>query len=173
MSDTCRAPDEREVLSHAFTLLAAFDEVISLGYRENVNLMQVRNVLEMDSHEEKIQDIIARNKEAEAKEELKRRAKQLEIQRREQQRGGGGASFFPAPSVASIILPGSSRPRPLLRFALVVDVQLFALKPRRASRPAYLPHSPSCIRLPHVSSGCAPPPLSSLITRRPSSSLAS
>lgn len=58
-----------------------------------MSLMQVRNVLEGESHEEKIQEIIARNKEAEAKEELKRRAKQLEMQRREQQRraqGGGG-----------------------------------------------------------------------------------
>ncbi|KZV96119.1 hypothetical protein EXIGLDRAFT_733942 [Exidia glandulosa HHB12029] len=94
VSDTCRVPEEREILSHAFTLLAAFDEVISLGYRENINLMQVRNVLEMDSHEEKIQEIIARNKEAEAKEELKRRAKQLEIQRREQQRGGGSSASY-------------------------------------------------------------------------------
>lgn len=38
------------------------------------------------------------NKEAEAKEELKRRAKQLEMQRREQQRrttaGGGGSSYM-------------------------------------------------------------------------------
>ena len=40
-----------------------------------------------------------KNKEAEAKEELKRRAKQLEMQRREQQRrtaagGGGGSSYL-------------------------------------------------------------------------------
>ncbi|EJD33211.1 hypothetical protein AURDEDRAFT_117914, partial [Auricularia subglabra TFB-10046 SS5] len=91
-SDTCHTPDEREILAHAFTLLAAFDEIVSLGYRENINLMQVRNALEMDSHEEKIQEIIARNKEAEAKEELKRRAKALEMQRRDQQRRGQGGS---------------------------------------------------------------------------------
>lgn len=84
---------EAAILHHSFDLLCAFDEVVSLGYKENVSLMQVRNVLEGESHEEKIQEIIARNKEAEAKEELKRRAKQLEMQRREQQRraqGGGG-----------------------------------------------------------------------------------
>ncbi|AAW42849.1 hypothetical protein CNBD1080 [Cryptococcus deneoformans B-3501A] len=84
---------ETAILHHSFDLLCAFDEVVSLGYKENVSLMQVRNVLEGESHEEKIQEIIARNKEAEAKEELKRRAKQLEMQRREQQRraqGGGG-----------------------------------------------------------------------------------
>ncbi|BEI80635.1 hypothetical protein CcaverHIS002_0111640 [Cutaneotrichosporon cavernicola] len=77
---------EAAILHHAFDLLCAFDEVVSLGYKENVSLQQVRSVLEGESHEEKIQEIIARNKEAEAKEELKRRAKQLEMQRREQQR---------------------------------------------------------------------------------------
>jgi hypothetical protein len=96
---------EPAILHHSFDLLCAFDEVVSLGYKENVSLSQVRNVLEGESHEEKIQEIIARNKEAEAKEELKRRAKQLEIQRREQQRraqqgggggGGGGGSGYPS-----------------------------------------------------------------------------
>jgi hypothetical protein len=98
VSDMCRSADEREILKSSFELLGAFDEIVSLGYREQVNLMQVRSVLEMESHEEKIQDIIARNKEAEAKEELKRRAKQLEMQRREQQKRaagqGGGSSYL-------------------------------------------------------------------------------
>ncbi|KAJ3740093.1 hypothetical protein DFH05DRAFT_1510256 [Lentinula detonsa] len=98
VSDMCRTADEREILSKSFEILGAFDEVVSMGYREQVNLMQVRSVLEMESHEEKIQDIIARNKEAEAKEELKRRAKQLEMQRREQQRrtasSGGGSNYL-------------------------------------------------------------------------------
>ncbi|KAL6304022.1 hypothetical protein BKA93DRAFT_316525 [Sparassis latifolia] len=94
VSDMCRSAEQREILKNAFELLGAFDEIVSLGYREQVNLMQVRNVLEMESHEEKIQEIIARNKEAEAKEELKRRAKQLEMQRREQQKrtAAGGPS---------------------------------------------------------------------------------
>ncbi|KAF8633574.1 hypothetical protein AX15_001371 [Amanita polypyramis BW_CC] len=97
VSDICRSVDEREISKHAFELLGAFDEVVSLGYREQVNLMQVRSILEMESHEEKIQEIIARNKEAEAKEELKRRAKQLEMQRREQQKraaSAGGGSYI-------------------------------------------------------------------------------
>ncbi|RDB30672.1 Coatomer subunit delta [Hypsizygus marmoreus] len=128
VSDMCRSADEREILKNAFELLGAFDEIVSLGYRENVNLMQVRSVLEMESHEEKIQEIIARNKEAEAKEELKRRAKQLEMQRREQQRrtagGGIGSSYlgggvsgyspvpqrFEAPEVSSPVTRLTSSP---------------------------------------------------------------
>ena len=86
---------EPAILHHSFDLLCAFDEVVSLGYKENVSLSQVRSVLEGESHEEKIQEIIARNKEAEAKEELKRRAKQLEMQRREQQKRAQ-AGFSPS-----------------------------------------------------------------------------
>ncbi len=52
--------NEPSILSASFDLLCAFDEVVSLGYKENVSLQQVRNVLEGESHEEKIQEIIAR-----------------------------------------------------------------------------------------------------------------
>ncbi|KAN0073688.1 hypothetical protein V8E55_012165 [Tylopilus felleus] len=112
VSDLCKSVEEREIQRQSFELLGAFDEIVSLGYREHVNLIQVRSVLEMESHEEKIQDIIARNKEAEAKEELKRRARQLEMQRREQQKraatlgggvgggsylGGGASGYAPVP----------------------------------------------------------------------------
>lgn len=88
VSDMCRSLDERDVLRNAFELLGAFDEIVSLGYRENVGLTQIKTFLEMESHEEKIQEIIERNKEMEAKEELKRRAKQLEMQRRDAARRG-------------------------------------------------------------------------------------
>ncbi|RHZ68928.1 hypothetical protein Glove_292g56 [Diversispora epigaea] len=96
VSDICRSLDERGILGNSFELLSAFDEIVSLGYRENVNLAQVKSIIEMESHEEKIQEIIAKNKEQEAKEELKRRAKQLEMQKKEMlKRGGtlGGSSF--------------------------------------------------------------------------------
>ncbi|KAG9009710.1 hypothetical protein FRB94_011565 [Tulasnella sp. JGI-2019a] len=99
VSDMCRTAEEKEIHRNAFELLGAFDEIVSLGYREHVNLMQVRSVLEMESHEEKIQEIIARNKEAEAKEELKRRAKQLEMQRRDQARRTPG---MPASNIGNM-----------------------------------------------------------------------
>lgn len=76
------------VLANSFELLSSFDEVISLGYRDKVGIGEVRAAMEMESHEERIQEIIARNKEMEAKEELKRRAKQLELQRKDMMRRG-------------------------------------------------------------------------------------
>ena len=47
VSDVYRSADEREILTHAFELLGAFDEVVrlvSLGYREQV-------IVEMENHE--------------------------------------------------------------------------------------------------------------------------
>lgn len=133
VADLCRTPNEREIHRVAFELLSAFDEIVSLGYREQVSLMQVRSILEMESHEEKIQEIIARNKEAEAKEELKRRARQLEMQRREQQKRnaaggiGGGSSYLGA---------GGSGYTPISRFDTAEPAPVRTASPApAASRP--------------------------------------
>jgi len=86
----CKSMDEREITRCAFELLSAFDEIVTLGYRENLTLSQIKTFLDMESHEERIQEIIARNKELEASEERKRKAKQLEMQRKEMSRAGRG-----------------------------------------------------------------------------------
>lgn len=106
VTSTCRSCNESEILRNAFELISAFDEVCSLGYRENLTLPQIKNFLEMDSHEEKIQEIIERNKELEANEERKRRAKQLEQQRKEIQKRGGSQPGFGSGGYSSV----SSRP---------------------------------------------------------------
>lgn len=83
VTSICKKLDEREISRNAFELLSAFDELVTLGYRENLSLSQIKTFLEMESHEERIQEIIARNKELEVSEERKRKAKQLEMQRKE------------------------------------------------------------------------------------------
>ncbi|KAI9872253.1 MAG: hypothetical protein M1830_001855 [Pleopsidium flavum] len=91
VTSICKSLDEREILRNAFELLSAFDELVTLGYRENLSLSQIKTFLEMESHEERIQEIISRNKELEATEERKRKAKQLELQRKEMARSGRSA----------------------------------------------------------------------------------
>ncbi|KAL8761853.1 MAG: hypothetical protein Q9184_002056 [Pyrenodesmia sp. 2 TL-2023] len=91
VSSICRSLDEREILRNAYELLSAFDQLVTLGYRENLSLAQIKTFLEMESHEERIQEIISRNKELEATEDRKRKAKHIELQRKEMARSGRGA----------------------------------------------------------------------------------
>ncbi|KPM46300.1 Coatomer subunit delta [Neonectria ditissima] len=95
VTSTCKTLDEREIVKNAYELLSAFDELVTLGYRENLTISQIKTFLEMESHEERIQEIIARNKELEATEERKRKAKQLEMQRKDAARSGGRPGGMP------------------------------------------------------------------------------
>ena len=60
VTSICKTLDEREILRNAYELLSAFDELVTLGYRENLSLSQIKTFLEMESHEERIQEIISR-----------------------------------------------------------------------------------------------------------------
>ncbi|PGH03621.1 hypothetical protein AJ79_07313 [Helicocarpus griseus UAMH5409] len=109
VTSICKSLDEREILRNAFELLSAFDELVTVGYRENLTLSQIKTFLEMESHEERVQEIIERNKELEASEERKRKAKQLEMQRKEAARSG--RSMTPrAPSYPVYTQPARQTP---------------------------------------------------------------
>ncbi|KAF4728792.1 Coatomer subunit delta, partial [Perkinsus olseni] len=70
---------EDAVLDNVFDLVFAFDEVVSFGYREAVTLSQIKTYTEMDSHEERLAQMIEQSKMNEAKEVAKK--KQLELAR--------------------------------------------------------------------------------------------
>ena len=59
--------DEESIGESAFELLFAFDEVISLGYKENVTVGQVKQNTEMESHEEKLHKMIIASKVSDTK----------------------------------------------------------------------------------------------------------
>lgn len=80
-----------DIFLNSFEILNAFDEIITEGYKENLTIGQINTFLEMNSYEEKIQKTIDKNKEMEATEERKRKAK--EIQRKELARRAAGNSF--------------------------------------------------------------------------------
>ncbi len=50
--------EEDDIVKQAFELVSAFDEVISLGHKENISVMQVKQNCEMESHEEKLHKMI-------------------------------------------------------------------------------------------------------------------
>jgi hypothetical protein len=84
----CRTMDEKEILDNAFNLIFAFDEIVALGYRESVNLAQIKTFVEMDSHEEKVYQAVRQTQEKEAKQKMREKAKELQRQRMESQKKG-------------------------------------------------------------------------------------
>lgn len=80
--------DEKDILENAFNLIFAFDEIVALGYRESVNLAQIKTFVEMDSHEEKVFQAVRESQEKEAKQKMREKAKELQRQRIESQKKG-------------------------------------------------------------------------------------
>ena len=81
--------EESEILDNSFNLIFAFDEIVALGYRESVNLAQVRTYVEMDSHEEKVFNAVRETQMREAKNKMREKAKELQRQKLESQKRGG------------------------------------------------------------------------------------
>ena len=110
----CRSLEENEIVENAFNLIFAFDEIVALGYRESVNLSQIRTFVEMDSHEEKVYQAVRQSQEREAKNKMREKAKELQRQRMEAAKKGGkpvfsssggfGSStgYTPAPSIGDM-----------------------------------------------------------------------
>ena len=81
--------DEEDVIEHCFDLIFAFDEIVALGYRENVNLAQIRTFTEMNSHDENVYEALRKSQEKDAKEQMKKKVKELRQAKREAQKYGG------------------------------------------------------------------------------------
>lgn len=132
--------DEQAILDNAFTLLFAFDEIVALGYRENVNMTQVRTFIEMDSHEERVFEAVRQSQERDAKQKMREKAKELSKLQRTQQidrlRGGsssggmGGGSSFGSNSYSSNSSQSSSQ-----AFDNKTESKPFKSSPSVASKP--------------------------------------
>jgi hypothetical protein len=96
VSEYCRSSDIKEITRQRFELILVFDEVISLGHRENINLGQIKTISSMESNDERIQAEIQKNKEREAKEESKRKAQMMDLKKAEARQNArrGIGSFF-------------------------------------------------------------------------------
>lgn len=74
---------EEGVTENAYDILFAFDEAISMGYRENVKLDQILTFLEMDSNTEKMEKMLEKERMANAKKQMQEAAKKLSQQKAE------------------------------------------------------------------------------------------
>ena len=87
--------DEATIFKNSFELIWAFDDVISMGYRESVSLSQVQEYAGMESTEERIHKEKLKVQMQEAKELAKRRMKEIDKQRATEVRSNTG--FGPTP----------------------------------------------------------------------------
>jgi hypothetical protein len=98
--------DEAAVCRNAFELTFAFDEIVALGHKENVTMHDIQVNIEMESHEEKLANMIRQSKEREAVEEMKRKARTIAKQNQVKgpgSGGSGGSSYMgPTPDVPSL-----------------------------------------------------------------------
>lgn len=86
----CRTNEEKEIQANVFELIFAFDEIVALGYRESVNLAQIRTFTDMDSHEERVFNQIKVAQERAATEMMHQKANELKKQKAEQKRNARG-----------------------------------------------------------------------------------
>ncbi|CAJ1933570.1 unnamed protein product [Sphenostylis stenocarpa] len=92
--------DEEGICEHAFELIFAFDEIISLGHKENVTVAQVKQYCEMESHEEKLHKLVMQSKINETKDVMKRKASEIDKSKIEKNKGDKGG-FGPLQSLGS------------------------------------------------------------------------
>uniref|UniRef100_A0A8C0DAG6 Coatomer subunit delta n=1 Tax=Balaenoptera musculus TaxID=9771 RepID=A0A8C0DAG6_BALMU len=121
----CRALEENEISEHCFDLIFAFDEIVALGYRENVNLAQIRTFTEMDSHEEKVFRAVR---------EMRRKAKELQQARRDAERQGKKAPGFGG--FGSSTVSGGSTAAMITETIIETDKPKVAPAPARPSGPS-------------------------------------
>jgi len=115
VQDCCHIQvNEELVLKHAFDIVFAFDEVISFGHRESVTLSQIKTYCEMDSHEEKLHQMIEQSKINEAKELAKKKEKDIskiiKAEKREEKNNASTPSGLgPSPSFQETISSSPSQ----------------------------------------------------------------
>lgn len=94
--DICGSLSEASVRDKQFELIFGFDELLTAGgHSENINLQQVRVNMDMESHEEKLHNMILESKRAAAKDDMKRNMTRIKEQQRERarlERAGVGGS---------------------------------------------------------------------------------
>eukprot|EP00894_Picocystis_sp_ML_P004475 jgi/Pico_ML_1/54992/g118.t1 len=105
ISEYCHLVNEENVSNKAFEIIFAFDEVLSLGQRESVNLQQVKQYTEMDSHEEKLHKLIIQSKIKDTKDIMKKKAMEIDRNKLEKMKETGMSQMMGAMGGMKGLLP--------------------------------------------------------------------
>ncbi|CAN1225369.1 Coatomer subunit delta-1 [Linum grandiflorum] len=143
--------DEEGISNTAFELIFAFDEVITLGHKDNATVAQVKQYCEMDSHEEKLHKLAQQSKIKDANDFMMRKANEIDKLKQEKLRGDKGG-YNPLPSMESGRIESSFNDMSISRngsgfgsgsgFGLSTDVDSFSTK-SKAGRPSSAATAPS------------------------------
>lgn len=101
VADQVMPLEEEFVAAAAFDLIFAFDEVVGIGgHKENITAAQVRQNIEMESHEEKLHKMIIQSKINETKDLMKKKAMEIEKSKFDAMRGGPGRPSMPSSNLS-------------------------------------------------------------------------
>ncbi|KAL5079123.1 hypothetical protein RYX36_007544 [Vicia faba] len=125
--------DEEAICRYAFELIFVFDEVISLGNKENTTVAQVKQYCEMESHEEKLHKLVMQSKINETEDVMKQKTNEIDKSKIEKNKGDKGG-FGPLTSMVSRIIENifsdMSISSTRTDFGLSTDVDSFSTKPK-------------------------------------------
>mmetsp|Transcript_6455 Transcript_6455/g.27160 ORF Transcript_6455/g.27160 Transcript_6455/m.27160 type:complete len:537 (-) Transcript_6455:195-1805(-) len=134
---------EERVAEKVFDLVFALDEVIAPGgYREHVDLRTIRQNLEMDSHEEKLHNMVKKTKMDSAKDQANHMSKVIRTRQKEAAKSGGllapgtmagiGGGGDQAPEVDQVSAPAAAdyepQQEPVEPEPMVAPVQVKSMK---------------------------------------------
>ena len=83
IQDLCGAINSESIITNAFEIMLGIDDIVSLGYRNSVNLGQIKQYLQMESIEEKEFKRKKREQEEKVQRELAEKGREFDRQRRE------------------------------------------------------------------------------------------
>ena len=83
IQDLCGAINSESIVTNAFEIMLGIDDIVSLGYRNSVNLGQIKQYLQMESIEEKEFKRKKREQELAVQKALAEKGREFDRQRRE------------------------------------------------------------------------------------------
>jgi hypothetical protein len=83
LQDLCGNITKDSVVDNAFELSLGIDDIVSVGNRESITVPQIKQLIAMESQEEKEYRKLQEQKELATKKQMKERMKEIEKQRRE------------------------------------------------------------------------------------------